>query len=149
MKTAGCIRRVLAFLIDSLITLMVMIPFWIWYFIGLFSDESGNYLLGYSILIPICFALIQWLYFALSWRFSGWTLGMRLVSIKLVSLKDGKNLSFLWGTLRYLGMILSAGFYGIGFLMCLFSPKRLSLQDLMAQSYMIMYNEKKAKNHSV
>ena len=148
MKTAGCIRRILAFLIDSLITLMMMLPFWIWYFRGLFSDESGNYLLGYSILIPICFVLIQWLYCALSWRISGCTLGMRLVSIKLVSLKDGKNLSFLWGSIRYLGMILTAGFYGIGFLICLFTPERLSLQDLIARSYMIMDNDKNGKTNS-
>jgi len=138
MKRAGCIRRFIAYVLDSLITLLALTPFWIWFFSGLFSEKSGIYLLGYSALIPLLWGLFQFFYFSLCWSINGQTVGMKALSIRLLSSSDDGRIPFLRSTVRCLGMLITLATFGLGFLLCLVTRDKRTVQDYAAGTYMII-----------
>lgn len=138
MERAGALRRIIAYLIDTMVTLLLLIPFWGWYLTGLFSPESGIYLLGYGPLIPIVYGLVQWLYFSLCWSIFARTLGMAAAAV-IIGMGDTDGKPGFWrSTLRYLGMMVTMLTFGLGFIPVLFSEGRLSLQDILSKTVINM-----------
>ena len=139
MERAGSFRRCIAYLIDTLVTILVLIPFWVWYITGLLGPESGIYLLGYSLLIPLCWGAVQLTWFSLWWSVAGGTPGMLLLRLRLVDAADGSRASLARSILRYLALSLTALTLGLGFLPCLFREDHKALHDLVTHTYIIKY----------
>lgn len=127
---ANFISRAVAVFIDSFILFFIG---------GILSVVAGLILslLTVFILDPITltggiYAVVSWLYHALS-EASSWraTLGKMAMGI-YVSDMEGNRISFPRATVRYLSKILSAMFLGLGYLLALFTRKNQALHDLIA-----------------
>ncbi len=134
MKNTHWLRRLVSYIIDSMITAVFLIPFWVWFVRGLFSSQSGNYLLGYSMIIPFLWGFVQLLYMTILWSTIGATAGMALLHCRVLTGTDQRRVSFFRALLRYLGMILNTLLFGLGFIPCLFGRERRALQDRISST---------------
>lgn len=103
------------------------------------SIEAGN------VFFPIFLATTAFLYYALSWRIGGQTIGMKAWRLVLVS-TDGQN-SVTWRQIitRFLAAFLSAAPAFLGYLYAIFQKDRLTLHDLLSHTHM-HYVPKPGKN---
>jgi len=129
MIYAGFWKRAVALLVDSIILVILMVPF------AFFSDES---VLVFSYIIS---TLIYWLYFAL-FEYGAWmaTPGKRLLSIKVTDL-SGARISFGRATGRYFAKFFSAIILFIGYFMAAFTQKKQALHDMIADTLVISSSE--------
>ena len=74
-----------------------------------------------TVIFQLWLLMLMYLYFALSWRHGGQTLGMRAWKIKLVD-EGGKVPGWLAVTLRFGGAILSLAAAGLGYLTAALPP---------------------------
>lgn len=107
-------RRFASYCIDLLILITACSPVFVWFVRGLFSDRSGIYLLGYSVIIVYGFILLRFFYLCLLWRFGG-TVGERLLHLRITD-RDGTHLPFLRCALRALCLPLDILSLGLVFL---------------------------------
>lgn len=135
---AGIFRRILSYLIDTLVILFLLSPFWIWFFTGLFSEQSGNYLLGYALLIPIMVFIVQWCYYTIGWITPKGTIGCRVMRIRIVDELERTPLGYAAAALRCAGMTGELLLAGVGMLFVLFDPNKKSLHDMIAQSVVVI-----------
>ena len=87
--------------------------------------------------LPTGIMILTWfLYLAWCWRRAGLTLGMRAWRVRLV-FENGTKPG--WGRciLRFVVSLASAAAFGIGFIWCLFNPRRQSWHDIATNSSMI------------
>lgn len=85
-------------------------------------------------IIPL---FIQWLYFSLQYSSKHQaTLGMRALGLKIIS-ETGGSVSFNRATGRYFASFLSGLIFFIGRLMVAFTPRKQTLHDIMAGTYVI------------
>ena len=155
MKPAGFWIRVAAFIIDSLILSIVVLPIYYAYMPILrpFMEEYNAALLAsditaaqnaitalYSQLfkgpIPIIMA-INTIYFSVleASRFQA-TLGKRIMGIKVTD-KNGNRISLLQSFARNLAKILSSLPFYIGYLMAGVSRRKQALHDLITGSFIV------------
>ena len=75
-RYAGFWVRLVASIIDLVVTGVILTPLWVWYFRGLFGPESGLYVLGYGtyVVFPICL-VVPFLYCTAFWTWRGQTPG--------------------------------------------------------------------------
>jgi uncharacterized RDD family membrane protein YckC len=85
-------------------------------------------------IIPL---IIQWLYFSIQYssKYQA-TLGMRAFGLKIIS-DTGSPVSFSRATGRYFASFLSGAILFIGRLMAAFTPRKQTLHDIMAGTYVI------------
>ena len=141
IENGGFGRRVLAYIIDSIILALVggMLSGALFgSFAGLnaFNPQSDQSMLfgGMFVGMQAVSFVINWLYFALleSSSMQG-TLGKKALGMIVTDL-SGNRIGFGRATGRYFGKILSAIILGIGFIMVAFTERKQGLHDLLANT---------------
>ncbi len=133
---ASFLRRMGAYLIDLLVSLLFMLPLFIWYGRGLFSDQSGLYLLGYSLYLVLGIFVIRLLYLVIGWSTLRGTLGCRAMRI-IVLTTAGTRLSVGRSCIRYLALLVSAALFGMGWITILLTPRRQAIHDYLASTIVL------------
>ena len=80
--------------------------------------------------------IAAFLYFALSWRRGGQTLGMRAWKIRVLT-GDGRPMTWPTATLRFAVALLSVGVALIGVLWMLVDPQRRMWHDMASRTRMV------------
>jgi uncharacterized RDD family membrane protein YckC len=159
VEYVGFWKRFLAFVIDSLIVLVVLVP--LAYFAHKASDWArlGEYMqhameqaaagerpdvvgsvsaLGFSgpvdVLIQIVLPIAALLLF---WKFRSATPGKMAVGAKIVDAKSGKEPSSWRLFIRFLGYFVSIVPFGLGFLWIAFDRKKRGWHDLIAGTVVV------------
>jgi uncharacterized RDD family membrane protein YckC len=138
VRVIGFGRRLGAMLIDSLIiafmtfTITFMIGF-VFLFFDMFVDTRENVLQAAIALAGITFSFFYWIG---SWSANGQSIGQSTLGMTVVG-KDGQKLSKGKAFLRYIGFVISALFFGLGFIWVAFDKKRQGWHDKIAGSYVI------------
>ena len=146
---AGFWRRVAAYQLDSFIlgiaSYVIILPFAM--VMGLTSQqallEQSDPTAIFRSMWPML-VLMYVLIFALQAVYFAWmhsrpaqaTLGKMAVGIKAAN-ADGSRISFGKGILRWLGLILSALTFGIGFLMAAFTDRKQALHDMACNTVVV------------
>lgn len=129
-------QRCSAYLLDHVITAVLLSPLVAWYLNGLFGERSGVFLLGYSIPVLLVMLLVRLFYLTLLWTNDRGTIGCRLMGINITT-EVGMPLRFPRALLRYLGLLVCTMLLGLGSLLLLFSRKKQMLQDSMANTVVV------------
>src|SRR6056297_2994004 len=128
---AGIFRRITAYIIDVLAVTLILTPLWVWFLIGLFGPQSGAYLLGYAMFLPLIWTGARCFYLVLFWYHRGATPGMQLLGLSVAGIEEGELL-MKTAILRYVAFLVSTLLWGIGFLPALFTARRQTVPDLVA-----------------
>jgi uncharacterized RDD family membrane protein YckC len=129
MEYARIPRRLAGYLIDLGFCLVVMLPVFIWFIRGLFSEQSGVFLLGWAQFVLLGWMLLRLIYLSIGWSGARGTLACRLLSLS-VSTQGNQNLSIPKGFLRSASYL----FILIGWVPLIFTGGRLCLPDLISGS---------------
>ncbi len=141
MEYATFSKRLLSYLIDCLCTSLLSTPLLVWYIKGLFGEESGLYLLGYSTWLVFGLLLIRMVFLIGFWVTQGGPPGYRLLHLRLIS-SEGKSVTFGVAVLRYFWLLLSTIFFCFGWIPLLFTKKKQAFCDLMATTVVIVVHTK-------
>jgi uncharacterized RDD family membrane protein YckC len=129
---AGFWLRFAAYLIDTVIMLLVFVP--LGALLGVILARSGNQDFELLVAAPMRVGsiLAGWLYGSLL-ESSSWqgTIGKRVVGLRVTDL-SGNRISFAKATGRHFGKILSSLICLVGFIMAAFTEKRQALHDMLA-----------------
>ena len=127
LPPAGFWRRLLAWLLDSL--WMTAVAVGASYLAGGPRTVPGGLVLsGVAGLLAVVVPLLGWS----RW---GTTPGKRLLRLYVCPLEGGVGVGFGKALLRWVGYLLSACLFGLGFLMIGFSAAKRGLHDLVAGTY--------------
>jgi uncharacterized RDD family membrane protein YckC len=144
MDKAGFFSRFFAWLLDGFVMsiLVFIIMAVVGLFIGLISGtESGflSFLAGTTaVLMLIVVFLFQFLYFGYFWSKSGQTIGMKLLSVKVVR-QDGEPLTFLRSALRgTFGYWVSGLIFGLGYLWALIDANNEAWHDKIFETWVVV-----------
>lgn len=139
IKYAGFWRRVPAFLIDSIINLLVANLFRIGAIaINEIVNEENMVFIFAFLCVFIIPTIFTYLYFALMESSSKQaTLGKMIMRIIVTDI-NGDRISFGIASMRHLGKILSSLILCIGFIMAGFTKKKQALHDIMAGTLVIL-----------
>lgn len=137
MRYAGFWVRALASLLDSFVTLLVVVPVIVLATMGwaiAYNDAAAT---GIAFIVN---AVAGWLYFALfeSGRWQA-TPGKRMLGIRVTDLA-GRPISFGRASGRYFGKILSILTFYIGFIMAGLTEKKQGLHDKLADT-LVLYGD--------
>lgn len=92
-------------------------------------------------LFPLIYSLAYWLYFAgMESSRAQATVGKRLMGLAVTD-REGKPISFLRATARYLGKYLSVLTLFVGFLMAGFTKKKQGLHDILAGCLVVIRSQ--------
>ena len=129
---AGFWLRFAAYLIDTVIMLLVFVP--LGAVLGVILATSGNQDIELLVAAPLRVGsiLAGWLYGSLL-ESSSWqgTIGKKVVGLRVTDL-NGNRISFGKATGRHFGKILSSLICLVGFIMAAFTEKRQALHDQLA-----------------
>jgi uncharacterized RDD family membrane protein YckC len=106
-------------------------------FINMVNPGQVNGVL--ELLTVLCLLLFSIFYYVGFWTNNGQTMGKTIVGLKVIR-TDGTQLSVGRALLRYLGYIVSASLFSIGFLWAAFDPKRQGWHDKLAGT-LVVYSE--------
>ena len=135
---AGFWIRFLAYLIDTLLMTVVLVP--LAAFIGAVmaatADENGASLIIFGLVRVVSLAG-GWLYFALL-ESSPWqaSVGKKALGLRVTDL-NGNRIAFGKATGRYFGKVLSGLILFIGFIMAAFSERKQALHDQLAGTLVV------------
>ena len=143
---AGFFVRLAAYLIDWLVVgialLVVRIPMWI---SSLFHPNNllvRDFIFQYSVADIVVYVLTV-TYFILPTYYAGRTLGKRLLQLKVISAED-RSMTFFEVVYREtVGKFLSGIIIGIGYLMVGIDKEKRGIHDLLADTRVIYFHEKK------
>jgi uncharacterized RDD family membrane protein YckC len=134
---AGFWLRFAAYLIDTVIMLLVFVP--LGAVLGVILAASGNQEIELLVAAPIRVGsiLAGWLYGSLL-ESSSWqgTIGKKVVGLRVTDL-NGNRISFAKATGRHFGKILSSLICLVGFIMAAFTEKRQALHDQLAGTLVV------------
>ncbi|WP_082305629.1 MULTISPECIES: RDD family protein [unclassified Pseudoalteromonas] len=127
-------RRFAAIIIDSiLLSLILAVFFAVFYgdsdWLANQNEWSFNGIV-YNELLPLLLVVMFWVHKAA-------TPGKMLLNAKVVDAKTGNNLSIGQSIIRYVGYIISAIPFGLGFIWALFDEKKRGWHDMLAGSMVI------------
>ena len=143
MDKAGFFSRFFAWLLDgfamSILVVIIMAVFGL--FIGLISGtESGflNFLATSTIVLLLAFLfLFQFLYFGYFWSKSGQTIGMKLLSVKVVR-QGSEPMTFLRSGLRgTFGYWVSGLIFSLGYLWALIDANNEAWHDKIFDTWVV------------
>lgn len=135
VQVIGIGRRLLAFLIDSIILAVGFIC--VLTVAGPFVPENPDTILWINLLIQGVNLLLGAAYFVLFWAFmSGQTPGKMALGIKIIS-TNGSPLTIGQAVLRYVGYIVSSIPGELGFIWAAFDGKRQGWHDKIAGTYVV------------
>ena len=148
---AGFFVRLTAFLVDMIIVnaalLVIRIPMWI---LSLNSPDNvwvRDFIFQYSIVDIVCY-LLTVLYFTLLTYYTGATLGKKLFQLRVVSTEDRKMTFFEVLYRESIGRFLSGVIMNLGYLLILAQKEHRGIHDLLADTSVIYYHEKKVYVHT-
>lgn len=118
------------------ICMIIMLPLIIWYGRGLFSDQSGTYLLGYSTYFLFGLMAIRATYLIIGWSTRTGTLGCLAMQIKVTTLL-GERISAGRAGIRYLALLVSTALFALGWITILLTPKRQAVHDYLAGTIVV------------
>lgn len=136
-RYAGFWLRLIAFIIDLVITGVILTPLWVWYYSGLFGPESGLYVLAYGMYVSLICGLVHFLYCVGFWTWRGQTPGKMAVRIRIIR-TSGAPLGFGRAALRYLGYIVCFYTIYIGFIVVAFHKQKKGLHDIIAGTCVVV-----------
>jgi len=127
-------RRFAAIIIDSVLLGMVLAVFFTVFYgdsdwLANQSEWSFNGMV-YNELLPLFLVVMFWVHKAA-------TPGKMFLNAKVVDAKTGHNLSVGQSIIRYLGYIISAIPFGLGFIWALFDQQNRGWHDMLAGSIVI------------
>lgn len=133
VTVVGFNRRLIAALYDAfLIAFLTFILIFALGFIAIFVDMfRATDTDRIQALMAISALLASLLYFVVSWARSGQTIGMAVTGMKVVR-KDGSPLGYGKAILRYIGYVISAVVFALGFLWIGFDRNRQGWHDKIA-----------------
>jgi len=132
-------NRVVGFVVDNVVLLLI---FWvICFFIGVWFGVAGIQVdpnsSQLSLALNFVLLLTYWLYFAcLESSSAQATVGKMAAGIKVVN-ENGDRIGFLHATGRCFARLLTLIFFGIGFIVMLFTEKKQGVHDLMAGTFVV------------
>lgn len=143
---AGFFVRLAAYLIDWLVVgialLAVKVPMWISSLAHPGNLLVRDFIFQYSV-ADIVIYLLTAAYFILPTYYAGRTLGKRLLQLKVISAED-RSMTFFEVVYREtVGKFLSGILMGIGYLMIVIDKQKRGIHDLLADTEVIYYHEKK------
>jgi uncharacterized RDD family membrane protein YckC len=153
-RYAGFVSRVIAFMIDVFIILIVnaLLNFTIRMLFGFFgldnlkivSDFSVSRLAdGLALLFPF---ILQAVYFIGGWAIFGRTIGMSLAGIRVEETHRPGDVTFTRAILRYAGMYLSILALGLGILWVLIDRKHQGWHDKLGNT-LVVYSRTAMRYH--
>jgi uncharacterized RDD family membrane protein YckC len=141
-------QRFCAYLIDSILMMIVIIPLFLIFGVllavvggeGAFEEgtEGGEAIsVAISLILNVLSIIPMWLYSAIL-ESSVWqaTIGKKIFGIRVTDL-SGNRISFGRATGRYFGKYLSSAVCSIGFIMAAFTEKKQGLHDTLASTLVI------------
>ena len=141
---AGFWLRVLAWLIDALISCAISFPLGL--ILGLIMAASGSDLDSGDLLLVRLSTnglsiVAGWLYYSLC-ESSSWqgTVGKKVLGLRVTDL-DGQRISFGRATGRHFAKLLSGLILGIGFIMVAFTERKQGLHDMVASTLVVKGGE--------
>jgi len=131
--------RLLAAVIDGamvgfLCFILAVIIGFIAIFMNIIIPREGSSAL--ELLTILCLLVFSIVYYIGFWSNDGQTMGMTVVGLKVVRM-DGSGLSVGRALLRYIGYIINAILFSIGFLWTAFDPKRQGWHDKLAGTLVV------------
>lgn len=132
---AGFWRRVFAFLLDAIVLFFPAATVRV--LLGLSSSGLVDYESPATYWAVVAELTMDWLYAAamLSSR-AGGTLGMQVMGIRIARV-NGDPVTFSRATWRFFAQILDFVTLGIGYFMQLFTPRRQTLHDMVADTVVV------------
>lgn len=148
---AGFFVRLAAYIVDTIIVwaamLIVRIPVWVTTISSPDNFLVKDFIFQYSIK-DILFYIMQAAYFILLTYFTGSTLGKKLFQIRVVSAEDRKMTFFEVTFRETVGRFLSALILSIGYIMIAIDKKKRGLHDILSDTNVVYYHEKKVYTHA-
>lgn len=148
---AGFFVRLAAYIVDTVIVwaamLIVRIPVWVTTISSPDNFLVKDFIFQYSIK-DILFYIMQAAYFILLTYFTGSTLGKKLFQIRVVSAEDRKMTFFEVTFRETVGRFLSALILSIGYIMIAIDKKKRGLHDILSDTNVVYYHEKKVYTHA-
>jgi uncharacterized RDD family membrane protein YckC len=140
---AGFFVRLAAYIVDTVIVwaamLIVRIPVWVTTISSPDNFLVKDFIFQYS---------MQAAYFILLTYFTGSTLGKKLFQIRVVSAEDRKMTFFEVTFRETVGRFLSALILSIGYIMIAIDKKKRGLHDILSDTNVVYYHEKKVYTHA-
>ncbi len=148
---AGFFVRLAAYIVDTVIVwaamLIVRLPVWVTTISSPDNCLVKDFIFQYSIK-DILFYIMQAAYFVLLTYFTGSTLGKKLFQIRVVSAEDRKMTFFEVTFRETVGRFLSALILSIGYIMIAIDKKKRGLHDILSDTNVVYYHEKKVYTHA-
>lgn len=129
------LRRVAAILYDGLI----VIGLWMTATLLMLPFTRGAAVAAGDLWYQICLLAVAWIYYAVSWRWAGQTLGMRAWKIFLQAPETPVGWRRM--LLRFAVAWLSAAAAGVGFWWSLFHPRRATWHDLASGTRLVVVSK--------
>lgn len=143
---AGFFVRLAAYLLDSVIVgaalLIVRIPFWISSIASPDNFVVRDLIFSYSI-ADIVLYILGVLYFIILTYKTGATVGKKMLHLRVISAEDRKMTLFEVTYRETVGRFLSALVANVGYLMIGIHKDKKGLHDLLSDTKVIYYHEKK------
>lgn len=138
IEVVGFGRRLAASLLDGLLlgflTFMLVTAIgFVALFIDMFRPEQ---IVPFDKLIILAAAIFSLVYYVGYWSTSGQTLGKSMLGLKVVD-RTGSPVSTGKAILRYVGYLISAAVFSLGFVWIAFDQKRQGWHDKIAGTYVV------------
>ena len=148
---AGFFVRLAAYIVDTVIVWAAMLIVRLHVWVTTISSPDNflvkDFIFQYSIK-DILFYIMQAAYFVLLTYFTGSTLGKKLFQIRVVSAEDRKMTFFEVTFRETVGRFLSALILSIGYIMIAIDKKKRGLHDILSDTNVVYYHEKKVYTHA-
>jgi uncharacterized RDD family membrane protein YckC len=134
---AGLVSRLIALIIDALVIVAVglAVSGAAAVVVTLFGHVDVANVIG-IVTAAVTSTVAMVAYFTLSWALVGQTLGMRALGLQVVG-RDGRPPSIARALLLLLATALSIALAFTGYLLILWEPRRLALQDRLARTHVL------------
>lgn len=142
LEKAGFMIRALAYIMDQILVALTLIILGL---VGYLSIEFGAYWVSitpeelhliFTPLIGVFCLVTQGIYYTFYHGYYGQTLGKMLLGLKVIK-TNGEELSYSISLKRWFGYFASGFFFGIGYLMPIFTQNRQALHDKIADTFVI------------
>lgn len=122
----GLLLGFLTFIVVTVIALVILL-------IDIFRPDQ---IIPFDKFIIVVAAIFSLVYYVGYWSTSGQTLGKTMLGLKVVD-RTGSPLSTGQAVLRYLGYLISAAIFSLGFVWIAFDQKRQGWHDKIAGTYVV------------
>jgi uncharacterized RDD family membrane protein YckC len=142
VRVIGFGHRLAATLLDGVFVffLSMMVGLVVGLVAGLLNLYTPNRPLRVDLIIWISMIVFSIAYYVAAWTKSGQTIGHTVLGIKVVG-ADGIPISWEKALLRYVGYIISAAVFSLGFVWVLWDKKRQGWHDKIAGTYVVFVED--------